>query len=456
MPMRTFFFIVLMLVSACGAAWAQTEWRAGVAKVVITPDQPVWMAGYASRTKPSEGASHDLYAKALALQDQRGKRVVIVTTDHLGLPRALSETIASRVERQYKLPRAHLVLSSSHTHTGPVPYRNLEGAYFFDEPQAAAIQRNDQRMSDKIVAVVGEALQRLAPAVLSFGRGAAHFAINRRVNRDGSYVFGVNKDGVKDDDVPLLRVSAPDGSLRAVLFSYACHNTTLTDTFYQFNGDYAGYAQMEIEQANPGAVAMFMMGAGADINPEPRGKLEMAVGHGKALAASVAGILSGSLTPVRGNLNVAYARIPLPLATQTREQFQAQLQDKDKYRRAHAERWLARLARDGKALTEYPYPLQVIQLGGDLTFVAMSGEVVTDYVLRLKRELGASSLWVTAYCNDVMAYIPSARILNEGGYEADFSMMYYDLPGKWKPEVEELIIRKVHELARKVGRKAKP
>lgn len=454
--MRTGWLVILILVSACGAAWAQTEWRAGVAKVVITPDQPVWMAGYASRTKPSEGASHDLYAKALALQDKRGKRVVIVTTDHLGLPRALSEAIASRVERQYKLPRASLVLSSSHTHTGPVPYRNLEGAYFFEEQQTAAIQRNDQRMSDKIVAVVGEALQQLAPAVLSFGRGAAHFAINRRVNRDGRYVFGANKDGVKDDDVPLLRVSAPDGRLRAVLFSYACHNTTLTDTFYQFNGDYAGYAQLEIEQANPGAVAMFMMGAGADINPEPRGKLEMAVAHGKALAASVAEILSGSLTSVRGNLNAAYARIPLPLAPLTREQFQAQSRDKDKYRRAHAERWLARLDRDGKAMTEYPYPLQVIQLGGDLTFVAMSGEVVTDYVLRLKRELGAGTLWVTAYCNDVMAYIPSVRILNEGGYEADFSMMYYDLPGKWKPEVEELIIRKVHKLARKVGRKTEP
>ena len=90
----------------------------------------------------------------------------------------------------------------------------------------------------------------------------------------------------------------------------------------------------------------------------------------------------------------------------------------------------------------------------DFTFIAMSGEVAVDYALRLKRELGSEGLWIAAYCNDVMAYIPSVRILNEGGYEPDFSMMYYDLPGFWNPALEETIIRKVHELTRQVGRKS--
>lgn len=454
--MKAFLLTILTLALCCHAAFAQktnSDWRAGVAKAVITPDQPVWMAGYGSRTKPSEGTSQELYAKALALQDNRGKRVVIVTTDILGIPREMGDAIANGVAQKYKLTRANLVLTSTHTHTGPVPHRNLEGAYFLDDGQAAAVKRNTARMTEKIIAVVGEALRELQPATLSFGRGAAHFGINRRVNRDGRFVFGANKDGVKDDDVPLLQVRSADGRLRAVLLSYACHNTTLTDTFYQFNGDYAGYVQAEIEQAHPGAVAMFMMGAGADINPEPRGKLEMAQAHGKALAETVARILAGSLRPLRGNLNTAYANVALPLDVMTREQLQAQTQDKDKYRRAHAQRWLARLDRDGKVMTEYPYPLQVVQLGNDLTLVAMSGEVVVDYVLRLKQELGAERLWVAAYCNDVMAYIPSVRILKEGGYEADFSMIYYDLPGKWNPAVEEIIIRNIHALARKAGRK---
>ena len=430
------------------------EWQAGVSKVVITPEQPVWMAGYASRSRPSEGKVHDLYARVLALQDNRGNRVVIVTTDHLGIPREMGEAIASAVAQQYQIPRANLVLSSSHTHSGPVPERKLEGAYFLDAEQQSAVVRTTSWTVAKIVTAVGLALRQLSPAVISFGRTEATFGMNRRVEKNGRFVFGANKDGVKDDDVPVLRVAAPDGTLRAVLFSYACHNTTLPAEFYQFNGDYAGYAEAELERSNPGATAMFMMGCGADVGPQPTGKLEMAFTHGNALAASVGRLLAGPMSPIGGGLKSRYQHIPLKINPLSREQLRAQLQDKDKYRRAHAERWLARWERDGKVMTEYPYPLQVIQIGKVVTFIAMSGEVAVDYALRLKRELGSEGLWIAAYCNDVMAYIPSVRILNEGGYEPDFSMMYYDLPGFWNPALEETIIRKVHELTRQVGRKS--
>lgn len=451
--LKRIFLLTLLLIAPSSVFAQQGEWKAGIGKVVITPEQPVWMAGYASRTRPSEGKVHDLYARALALQDKRGNRVVIVTTDHLGIPREMGEAIASSIERQYKIPRANLVLSSSHTHAGPVPERKLEGAYFLNAEQQAAVVRTTNWISEKIIESVGLALKQLSPAVLSFGRGEATFGMNRRVEKNKRFVFGANQDGVKDDDVPVLRVASPDGRLRAVLFSYACHNTTLPALFYQFNGDYAGYAEAELEKANPGATAMFMMGCGADVGPQPTGKLELAVEHGNALAVSVSKVLAGSMSRVSGGLKTKYERIPLQLNVLSREQLRAQLQDKDQYRRAHAERWLARWERDGKVMTEYPYPLQVIQFGDAITFVAMSGEVVVDYVLRLKRELGTDGLWVTAYCNDVMAYIPSVRILNEGGYEPDFSMMYYDLPGFWNPALEETIIRKVHELTRQVGRK---
>lgn len=453
---KSLIVLTLYLIVLSSAFAQASEWKAGTARVVITPEQPVWMAGYASRSRPSEGKAHDLYARALALQDKRGNRVVIVTTDHLGIPREMGEAIANGVARQYNIPLANLVLSSSHTHSGPVPERKLEGAYFLDAEQQAGVVRTTNWTVEKIIAAVGLALSRLQPAVLSFGHGETTFGMNRRVEKNSRFVFGANQDGVKDDDVPVLRVASPDGSLRAVLFSYACHNTTLPAEFYQFNGDYAGYAEAELEKDNSGATAMFMMGCGADVGPQPTGKVEFAIEHGKALAASVGKVLAGSMVRISGGVKTRYERIPLQLNLTSREQLRALLQDKDKYRRAHAERWLARWERDGKVMTEYPYPLQVIQFGNAITFVAMSGEVAVDYVLRLKRELGTAGLWITAYCNDVMAYIPSVRILNEGGYEADFSMMYYDLPGKWKPEVEKLIIRKVYELAHKVGRKAKP
>ncbi|MFM8393486.1 MAG: neutral/alkaline non-lysosomal ceramidase N-terminal domain-containing protein, partial [Acidobacteriota bacterium] len=159
---RSLFLLILLMVSA-GAQAQGLEWKAGVARVAITPTEPVWMAGYASRTRPAEGKVHDLYARALALEDRRGARVVIVTTDHLGIPREMGEEIARRVARLHRLPRANLVLSSSHTHSGPVPLRRLEGAYFLDETQQAAVVRTTEETIQKIVRAVGESLQQLAP-----------------------------------------------------------------------------------------------------------------------------------------------------------------------------------------------------------------------------------------------------------------------------------------------------
>ncbi|MFM8395150.1 MAG: neutral/alkaline non-lysosomal ceramidase N-terminal domain-containing protein, partial [Acidobacteriota bacterium] len=368
----------------------------------------------------------------------------------------MGQEIASRVARLYRLPRANLVLSSSHTHSGPAPYRRLEGAYFLDEAQQGAVIRTTEETTQQIVRAVGEALHGLAPAQLSFGRTMATFGMNRRVLRNNRYDFGANRDGVKDDDVPLLRVTTMDGRLRAVLFSYACHNTTLPIQFYQFNGDYAGYAEAELEAANPGVTAMFMMGCGADIGPQPTGKLEMAVDHGRALARAIGPTPAAEMAPVRGRLRTRYELIPLPFNLLRREQLEAELLSKDRHRRAYAERWLRRWESQERVMTEYPYPLQVIQLGDAVTLVAMAGEVVVDYVLRLKRELGAEGLWVTAYCNDVMAYIPSVRILNEGGYEPEYSMLYYDLPGYWHPSLEEKIVGKVHQMTRAVGRRSQP
>jgi hypothetical protein len=106
---------------------------------------------------------------------------------------------------------------------------------------------------------------------------------------------------------------------------------------------------------------------------------------------------------------------------------------------------LANIA-DGKPLSQtYPYPVQVWRLGPELAFVTLGGEVVVDYAVRLKQELGREKTWVAGYSNDVMAYIPSRRVLGEGGYEGGGAMVYYSLPCPWAPEVEEMIVRSVHE-----------
>src|SRR5438876_12213605 len=108
----------LAFIVPCAEA-AETEWKAGLASVKITPDKPVPMAGYASRTKPFEKVEQDIYAKALALEDGEGHRAVLVTTDLLGLSRAVAESVCERIERKTRLSRSQILLNSAHIHSAP-------------------------------------------------------------------------------------------------------------------------------------------------------------------------------------------------------------------------------------------------------------------------------------------------------------------------------------------------
>lgn len=433
------------------ASAARQEWKAGAARVSITPQKSLWMAGYASRKKPSEGVAQDLYVKALALEDRSGKRAVLVTSDLVGIPAAVSDVIAERVEKQHHLQRNQLLLNSSHTHCGPVVGHMLGSMYPMTPQQWADVEEYTAGLEDKVVSLVGASLKALRPARLSFGHGEVGFGMNRRERKGEAFVIGENREGPVDHDVPMLRVDDSHGKLRALVFGYACHNTTGRDSML-FNGDYAGYAQAWLEKKHPGATALFVEGCGGDANPYPRGSIELAQQHGEELGEAVEKALGTEFKPIHTPFATAYEKVSVAFATPpSREELQAQLQSPDVYHRNWAGAMLKIFDRDGRLPTEYPYPVEVWQFGQDLTLIALGGEVVVDYDLRLKKELGADKLWVAGYSNDVFAYIPSLRVLKEGGYEGGGAMIYYGQPGPFAPSVEETIIGKVHDLVRRVS-----
>jgi hypothetical protein len=175
--------------------------------------------------------------------------------------------------------------------------------------------------------------------------------------------------------------------------------------------------------------------------------------YGRELAAAVEDIHVARMTPVRGPCDARYALVELPFdQVPTRAKLEDDLKSTQHAVRNRAARLLKILEQNGKIDDHYRhYPVQVWRLGGEVLWVALGGEVVVDYALRLKKELGGERpVWVTGYANDVMAYIPSVRVLKEGGYEADSSMIYYGMPSKWAPALEERIVGKVHELAKAV------
>lgn len=442
----------LFVFAALAGALGAQEFKAGVARLNITPEGPIWLSGYAARTKPSEGKLTELWAKALALEDGKGGRFVIVTVDLVGIPRSLSEEVAARVQKQWGLDRARLLLNASHTHTGPIVYPNLMTMFELDATQERAVKEYARVLADKLVEVTGAALGDLSPVHLAFGQGQVGFAINRRQFTSKGVQLGVNPAGPVDHSVPVLRVSNPDGTIKAVLFGYACHCTTLTAEHYKISGDYAAYAQMEVERAYPGSTAMFMALCGGDQNPNPRSQEELAARHGKSLGAEVVRVLTGEVKPVRPPIRAAFQVVELRFAPHTREQFEKELASGDRFRVARA-RQMLQAYDERRPVRHVPYPVQAVRLNDDLTLLALGGEVVVDYALRAKREFPRETLVVAGYSNDVMCYIPSLRVLREGGYEADTSMIYYGQPGPFSEEVEETVFRTIHQVLRRVGLK---
>lgn len=445
---------VIAILACCAAATdpanliaaEATSWKAGVATVAITPAEPMWMAGYASRTKPSEGVLSELHAKALVVEDQHGNRAVIVTTDLISIPRPLRQQVAKEIEARHKLNPAGLLMNCSHTHCSPVVRDDLEMSvmYPLDAEQRRRVEAYFVELRDKLIGVIGLALEDLKPAQLSYSHARCSVAMNRRLPTKDGFQNSPYPDGPVDHDVPVLRVESPDGKLRAIVFGYACHNTTTA--LMQFNADYAGFAQTELEKAHPGATALFVMGCGGDQNPYPRGQIEWAMTHGKTLATAVEAALLPQAKPLQGPLKFEFAEVELPFEPVSREDLLARLDSEDPYEKRRA---LALVAEDknGGIRTSYPYPLQVMQFGDQLTLVALGGEVVIDYALRIKRELPGSAVWVAGYSNDVMAYIPSERVLKEGGYEGAGAMRYTNLPGNWQPGLEDKIVESLRDMA---------
>ena len=436
---------------ATGAKSAMpTPWKAGVASVKVTPQTPLWMAGYGARNKPSEGVAQDLFAKALAIEDANGSRLVIVTMDLIGIDRVLRGDVQKQVQQKFGLGAAGLLLNVSHTHCGPEFDIDELNSIKIDPALMAAAWKYRAGLQEKLVALVGEAIARLGPAKLDYLHARCGFAMNRRRPTPRGYSNAPNSEGPVDHAVPVLRVTDAAGKLSAVLFGYACHNTCMGD--YKFRGDYAGYAQEYLEQAHPGMTAMFLMGCGADQNPYPRRNEELVRTHGRTLATAVEAALETVPKLVGGPLCTAIDDAVLEFPPPpSREELLKIAATKKRPDAEHAQRLLKELSQNGKIRTTYPCPVQVARLGDDLTLVALPGETVIDYSLRLKRELAGPAVWVAGYSNDVFGYLPSLRVLKEGGYEAADAALWGSLPGAFTESVEDCIISKALQLARPVA-----
>lgn len=388
----------------------------GVSEVDITPEEPIRLTGYASRTVPSEGVRGRLWAKALAIGD-RQHVAVLIAADLIGVSAQIADDVARRLE-SHGIDRAHVAISVTHTHTGPSLSGVLRSIFTPPPPpdQQAVIQKYTRDLTGKLEQAAVAALADRQPASVGWTQGRAGFAANRRILKDGKWTgFGKDLSGVVDHDLPMLAVRAPDGRLRVVLVSYACHATTLEGKHNFVHGDWPAVAKELIQSRHPGAIAMVTIGTAGDADPNPRGGgLPDVERNAREVADEVDRLLQTPLKPLTAAPVARFRRIELAFAGITQVA---------------------------------PYPVQTWTFGDALTMVFLGGEVVADYGLRLKRELDAARLWVNAYSNDVAFYVASRRMIPEGGYEVDRSMEYYGQPARLDESTEDRIVQTVIELA---------
>jgi hypothetical protein len=429
---------------------AASPWRVGLARVKITPEEPMPMCGYGPRI--SDGVLDELHATAMAVEWPEGDRAVLVSADLLFFRRDVGEAVARRIMEKTGLQRRQILLNASHTHSGPVVGMNRDlDAFGVPADMRPRVAKYTAKLEEQFAELAAAALRDFQPARLSFAVGRADFVMNRRLATPNGIVMAPNPQGPVDRNVPVLRIDGRDGRLRGLVFGCACHPVTLDGNNTKISGDYASFAQAALEKRFPGAQAMFVIGCGADANSHPRGTAEMARQQGERLAAEVARVAAGPMQPVRGPLRAELASIDLPLAHDfSREQLQAMAAGPSVWHARNARGMLEILAQGKPLPKSYRAPLAVWQFGGDLTLVGLSGEAVAEYATRIAKTLGPQGLWVAAYCNESFGYLPTARILKEGGHES--MCLTLDI-GLFAPQVEEVVMGEVRRLVEQ-GRRA--
>lgn len=420
----------------------------GTAKIDITPERPIPLAGFGHRKGPFQGVNRRLYARINVFEhDEGGKksRVLIAQGDIIWWGSERMARIRETIAQRFGIGPSDLILSAQHTHGGP--QTSTEFCDILGLPDADYLESLDQALFLGIEAAIAN----LEPVTIERGKGDCRIGINRRKIVNGKMAMAPNPEGLLDTDVNVIRFRKEDGVTKAVFIHYTCHPTTTNTNFV--TSEYPGVAAERLEATfGRGTVVSFLQGCTGNVRPALHrddkfyaGSEEEVAKFGRQLANEVERVLDGAMdelasAPVSGRRIV----VQLPFQTLPTE---AEIDASIAKGGALAE-WGEKLrSRPEKLQSHIPFELTQIKLADGLSFLAMDGEVVLEYGDYAKRLSGDGTLPM-GYSNGMIGYVPTAAQISEGGYEGKDSGIYFALPAAFAPETETIIRKAIEQLIR--------
>ena len=422
-----------------------SELKAGIAQANITPPVGMLMAGYGARKMPAVGIHDELHAVALYVTDGQTE-AALVTADLLSIDAQGTARVRKACAEKAGLSEGNILVACSHTHGGPQTelHRGGSGDALREVYSTVVVH--------KAAGALAEAKRNAVPVSVGFGRQGCSFAMNRRERlEDGTIILGVNRAGPTDPFARVIRLDRLDaGEPLAVVLSYACHGTTLTDKNLLYTADYPGRAKRFVEQQFPKARAAFIAGCSGDNNPYPRGDYHQSERHGRELgcaavqaALAIEEMVEGARVAVAGHQFGLQLEGP-PSLDEARESL-ARAEAKAKSERAEArqaaggepvddEQALSlataralRSAREvvealvsGKIVAAIPVEAQALAIG-DCAIVGMPGEIFVKIGLEVAERSPFACTIPISHANGAIGYVPTADQVALGGYEVEMA-----------------------------------
>jgi hypothetical protein len=414
--------VALTIVLATALHACAGELRGGFARVEITPTKPVTMAGYAARTNVSQGVHDPLSGRAMALEAD-GKRVVIMSVDNLGWYNDTAEPTRQAILEETKLQPSELLLAAIHTHSAPT--LALDSAK--SHPNNVEYTRE---LGHKLASAAKQALENLAPVRLSFGVGYSPVGANRRevthdTNGAPKIVLGRNPHIPIDREVQVLKLTRNDGELAGIFWDFPTHSTSLGTRNLNISGDIHGLAAQFVEKYfGDKIVAPEFAGASGNIDPWYR------------------------VLPTFNTTN-NWVPEPILLSTLLGEEVVTvanQIRDRDAVtnpviKTAMKTVGLPRKPRQQAeaAAVESDAPIVVtIATVGNIAFVGLGGEIFNEIGQAIKKQSPFAHTIVITHCNGAAGYMPIASAYPEGGYEVQSSA--------FGPGADEQLVKTVGEM----------